>query len=105
MGKIVRRVIKRRDKLTAEQLKMLEEAEKAEPVFDDDCPYFTAEELDEMARITEERRKERKKEVVTLRISAAALKKAKATGKGYTGFLGRLIENALNDQDLVKRSL
>lgn len=84
---------------------MLEEAEKAEPVFDDDCPYFTAEELDEMARITEERRKERKKEVVTLRISAAALKKAKATGKGYTGFLGRLIENALNDQDLVKRSL
>lgn len=105
MEKIVRRIVREGDKPTPAQIKMLEEAAKAELVFDEDSPYFTYEELEEMARKTEEMRRERKKEVVTLRISAAALKKAKATGKGYTGFLGRLLENALNDKDLVMRSL
>lgn len=105
MGKVVRRVVKLGDKPTPEQIKMLEEMERAKIVHDEDSPYFTYEELEEMERITEERRKERKKEVVTLRISAAALRKAKATGKGYTGFLGRLVENALEDKDLVMRSL
>ena len=105
MKKIVRKAIREGDEPTPEQIKEIEEAMKMKPVFDGDSPYFTYEELKEMEKITEERRKERKKEVVTLRISAAALKKAKATGKGYTGFLGRLVENALEDKDLVMRSL
>ena len=105
MGKIIRKTIKRGDELTPAQIKMLEEMEKAEIVYDEDCPEYTDEEWEEMRKAAIEKRKERKKEVITLRISAAALKKAKATGKGYTGFLGRLLENALNDKDLVMRSL
>lgn len=84
---------------------MLEEAAKMEPVPDEDCPEYTDEEWEAMRIAAIEKRKEQRKEVVTLRISAGALKKAKAMGKGYTGFLGRLVENALNDKDLVKRSL
>lgn len=105
MGRIVRRVVRPGDKLTPAQIKELEEAAKAEIVFDEDSPYFTYEELVEMEKAAKEMREKRKKEVVTLRISSAALKQAKATGKGYTGFLGRLLENALNDKDLVMRSL
>ena len=33
------------------------------------------------------------------------VEKAKATGKGYTGFLSRLLDNAINDPQLVSRSL
>lgn len=105
MKEMVKRVVKPGDKPTPAQVKMVEAAAEVEPVFDEDSPYFTYEELSEMEKIAEERRKERKRVVVTLRISAAALRKAKATGKGYTGFLGRLVENALEDKELVRRSL
>ena len=105
MGRIVRTVVRPGDKPTLEQIKQIEEAAKAEPVFDEDSPYFTYEELVEMEKAAKEMREKRKKKVVTLRISDSALKKAKATGKGYTGFLGRLLENALDDKDLVMRSL
>ena len=47
----------------------------------------------------------RKKEVVTLRLPVSVIDKAKAVGKGYTGFLSRLVENAINDKDIVSRSL
>ena len=33
------------------------------------------------------------------------LEKAKATGKGYTGFLSRLLDNAINDPQMVRKSL
>lgn len=106
MGKIVRRVVRIGDKPTPEQIKEIEEAAKMEPVYDEDFPDFTYEEMLEMVEATKRMREEqRKKEIVTLRISSSALKKAKAVGKGYTGFLGRLVENALNDKELVNRSL
>ena len=41
---------------------------------------------------------------VGLRIKRKTLNKAKATGKGYTGFLARLIDNAIDDENkLVPR--
>lgn len=105
MGKIVRRVVRIGDKPTPEQIKEIEEAAKMEPVYDEDFPDFTYEEMLELVEATKRMREERKKEVITLRISPSALKKAKAAGKGYTGFLSRLVENALNDKELVRRSL
>lgn len=46
-----------------------------------------------------------KKPVVAIRITPATLEKAKATGRGYTGFLSRLLDNAIDDPELVKKSL
>jgi hypothetical protein len=42
---------------------------------------------------------------VTLRISQKSLRKAKSLGKGYTAVLSRILENALNDDELIKRNL
>ena len=59
----------------------------------------------EMAEIARNRKKNNVKVVVALRVTPATLDKAKATGKGYTGFLSRLLDNAINDPQLVSRSL
>ena len=105
MGKIVKTIIKPGDKPTPAQIKEIEEATKHPIVFDDDCPEYTMEELEEMRLAAIKKRAEQKKEVVAIRLSQGTIKKAKAFGKGYTGFLARLIENAINDKDLVSRSL
>ena len=105
MGKTVRMVVRPGDKPTPAQIKEIEEAYKHPIVYDEDCPQYTYEELLEMAEMAKQKRAEQKKEVVTLRVSAETLKKAKATGKGYTGFLSRLLDNAIDNKDLVSRSL
>lgn len=105
MKKIVRKIIKPTDKPTLAQAKEIELAARSPIAFDDDCPELSYEEMLEMIEATKDRNDNRKKEVITLRLSPATIKKAKATGKGYTGFLARLIENAINDKDIVARSL
>ena len=92
-------------KLTEAQIQELERAAKMPVTFDEDCPELTEEQLNRMAAAARERRNQQKRPVVSLRISPETLKKARATGKGYTGFLGRLLDNAINDPDMVSRSL
>lgn len=88
------------------------EAQKAEiteaakrPVSFDGAPELTPEQYAEMAAIARAKREEAIKPVISIRISPATLEKAKATGKGYTGFLSRLLDNAISDPDMVRRSL
>lgn len=59
----------------------------------------------EMAELARVRKAKIAKPVIALRISPETLEKAKATGKGYTGFLSRLLDNAINDPEMVERSL
>ena len=92
-------------KPTSEQLKEVEEAAKRPIVFDEDAPELTLEQYAEMAAMARARRSADKKSVVAIRISQDTLNKAKATGKGYTGFLSRLLDNAINDPALVSKSL
>lgn len=105
MTKTIRTTIKPGDKPSRKQIKEIEAANQRPLVYDEDCPEYTYEELMEMAEMAKKKREESKKEPITLRVSASTIKKAKATGKGYTGFLSRLIDNAINDKDLVARSL
>ena len=105
MGKIIRTTIYPGQKPTAAQIKRLREAAKKPIVFDEDAPEYTMEELEEMRLAAIKKRAEQKKEVVAIRLSPNTLEKAKSYGKGYTGFLSRLIDNAINDKDLVSRSL
>ncbi len=92
-------------KLSTNQIKEIEEAQKYPIVFGEDAPELTEQQYAEMAEIAKARRKESLKPIVSIRISPSTLKKAKATGKGYTGFLSRLLDNAINDPNLVARSL
>ena len=78
----------------------------AKPVVpDEDAPELTMEQYAEMAAIARSRRSGQVKPVVALRISVSTLEKAKATGKGYTGFLSRLPDNAIDDPQMVAKSL
>lgn len=102
---MVRKTIDVNKKPTEEQIQMLEKAAKMPIHYDEDSPELADEELAEFRRISEIRNGERRKQTVTLRISPQALKKARSLGKGYTSVLSRILENALNDNELIKRSL
>ena len=101
---ITRSVVRIGQKPTKKQLKELEEAAKRE-INLEDIPEITEEQFAAMAELARKKRAESRKPVVSLRIDPETLKKAKATGKGYTGFLSRLLDNAINDPELVRRSL
>ena len=88
--------------LTAEEKQELENAEKKEPVFDDESPLLMKEQLMQFKRIN---RENRTKPTISLRISPATLKKAKQYGKGYTGLLSRLLDAAIEDEELVRKCI
>lgn len=103
--KIVRTVIHAGQQPTEEQIKEIEAAMTKPVVPDEDAPELTLEQYAEMAEMARNRRNNQVKPVVSLRISISTLEKAKATGKGYTGFLSRLLDNAINDPQMVAKSM
>ena len=90
--------------LTPEQKEELEKAKQMPITFDEDCPELTPEQLKKFRRVSEIRQ-ERKKQVVTLRLSAKTLEKAKSLGKGYTSILSRILESVLNDNEMIEHFL
>lgn len=93
-------------KLTLEELKELENAEKNGQKTDPDFPPFTPEQLMKFRRISEIQKEERasnRKQNVTIRLSPATIKKAKSLGKGYTGILAQIIEEALNNPAVTEK--
>lgn len=103
--KIVRTVIYSGQQPTEEQIQEIEAAMSMPVVPDDDTPELTIEQYAEMAALARARKTKTIKPVVALRISPETLEKAKATGKGYTGFLSRLLDNAINDPQMVAKSI
>ncbi len=103
--KMVRKVIRSGQQPTKEQIKEVEIASAMPVVYDDDASELTMEQYAEMAAIAKKRRAQNVKPVIALRISPDTLDKAKATGKGYTGFLSRLLDNAIDDPIMVAKSL
>lgn len=102
---IVRTVIRAGQQPTEAQIREIEAAASRPVIPDEDAPELTLEQYAEMAALAKARRSRQAKPVVALRISPDTLEKAKATGKGYTGFLSRLLDNAINDPSMVSRSL
>ena len=88
--------------LLPEELEELDEAERKAPVFDADSPAMTPEQLQQFKRIN---RENRTKPTISLRISPATLKKAKQYGKGYTALLSRLLDAAIDDEELVRKCI
>ncbi len=88
--------------LTADEWQELNAASKKRPLFDEDSPELTDEMLQQFKRLHQ---KERIKQTVSLRISPATLKKAKMYGKGYTAFLSRLLDAAIQNDDMVRKCL
>ena len=103
--KIIRTTIHAGQQPTEAQIKEIEHAASMPIVPDEDAPELSLEQYAEMAEIARKRRSKNVKPVISLRISPDTLEKAKATGKGYTGFLSRLLDNAINDPGIVSKSL
>ena len=80
-------------------------ATKRPVTFSDDAPELTDEQLAKFAAMAEQQRNDRKKPVLSLRISKETLAKAKLLGRGYTGVLSRLLDMAINDKDMVRKAL
>ena len=91
--------------ITEKQLMEIENAKRHDIVFDEDLPEITEEMMEQFRRVAKEKREERQKQVLTLRVSAETMKKAKSLGKGYTGILSRILEYALNDPEIIRRCL
>lgn len=103
--KIIRKTVHAGEQPTEAMIKEIEEAASRPLVPDEDTPELTMEQYAQMAEIARKRRTEKVKPVLSLRVSLDTLEKAKATGKGYTGFLSRLLDNAINDPQMVAKSL
>ena len=103
--RIVRTTVRVGDQPTEAMRREIEMAAESPVIPDEDSPVLTMEQYAEMAEIARKKRAEKVKPVLALRISPETLAKAKATGKGYTGFLSRLLDNAINDPQLVQKRL
>ena len=100
---MVKMSIKELDRtLSAEEMQELEAAEQLNPVFDADSPEMTADMLQQFKRMNQE---DRNKQTVSLRLSPKTLKIAKSYGKGYTSFLSRLLDEAIQDESLVRKCI
>ena len=90
---------------TPEQLAMLAHAAEMDVPEDSEYPEFSADELLQFKKISEQRKLDRQKQTVTLRLSPQAFAKAKSLGKGYTSVLSRILEGALDNSETVRRYL
>lgn len=102
---IVRKEIDLTQPLAPAQIELLHNLESRPISPDEDCPELTMEQLAQFRRISAANREERCKQTVTLRLSPQALKRAKSLGKGYTSILSRILENALENPEIVRRNL
>ena len=66
---------------------------------------LTREELEELEKFKRMKQNSRTKQTASIRLSEKAQRFSKAYGKGYTSFLSRLIDAALDDDTLVKKCL
>ena len=102
---IIHKDIDLKQPLTSAQKEMLEELKSRDVHPDEDAPELTQEQLQQLARASQLRREERRKQSVTLRLSPQALNTAKSLGKGYTSILSRILESALKDADTLRHFL
>lgn len=83
------------ENLTEEEKDELAAAEKMPITFDEDCPEMTEEMLMQFRRM----------DSVVVKISPANRQKVQSFGEDAKKILSNLLNLALNDNDLVKRSL
>ncbi len=102
---IVRKNIYENEKLTDKQIKMLNDLENRPVICDEDCPELSDEQLSKMMTIAEKQRAERRRQLISVRVSPETLRTAKSLGKGYTGIMGRLLDLAMKDPDMIRKCL
>jgi len=97
---MVKETLKAGQKPTKAQIKEIRAAEKKDIVYTDDAPQLTSEELAEFKQVNAENRK---KIPCTLRLSRKSLEWWKSLGDGYTSAMARMLEDAQNYPEIIKK--
>jgi uncharacterized protein (DUF4415 family) len=97
---MVKETLRAGQKPTKAQIKEIRAAGKRAVTYTDDAPRLTVEELAEFKQINAENRK---KIPCTLRLSKKSLEWWKSLGEGYTSAMARMLEDAQNYPDIIKR--
>ena len=97
---MVKEVLRAGQKPTKEQIREIKAAEKNAIVYTDDAPKLTPVELAEFKQINADNRK---KIPCTLRLSKKSLEWWKSLGDGYTAAMARLLEDAQNYPEILKK--
>jgi hypothetical protein len=101
----VKMTIQDGQKPTAEQIKRINDAAKRPITYDENFPKLTKKQLAEFKRVSEEKKAERESIVFSVRVPKKTLTFWKSLGKGYTGVISRLLDEAQNYPDLIKKCL
>ena len=97
---MVKESLKAGQKPTKAQIKEIMVAENTAITYTDDAPKLTIKELAEFKKVNAENRK---KTPCTLRISKKSLDWWKSLGDGYTAAMARMLEEAENHPELIKK--
>ena len=97
---MVRETLKVGQKPNKTQLNEIFVAEKSPIVYTNDAPRLSAKELAEFKQINTD---SRKKIPCTLRISKKSLEWWKSLGTGYTAAMARMLEDAQNHPEILKK--
>jgi len=97
---MVKETLKAGQKPTKAQIEEIRAAEKETITYTDDAPRLTSEELAEFKQINAENRR---KIPCTLRLSKQSLDWWKSLGEGYTSAMARMLEDAQNYPEIIKK--
>ena len=86
---------------TEEQRMEIREAAKREPCYEEDAPELSPEQMQRYRKAAIDKKA---KAAVTLEFSKENMDKAYSFGEEYRIVLSRLLELAMNDQDLVRKA-
>ena len=97
---MVKETLRAGQKPTKTQINEIRAAGKKAIVYTDDAPRLTEKELAEFKQINAEKRK---KVPCTLRISKNSLEWWRSLGEGYTAAMVRMLEEAQNHPEILKK--
>jgi uncharacterized protein (DUF4415 family) len=97
---LVKETLRAGQKPTKAQIREVKIAAERPITYTDDAPRLTMEELSEFKKVNAEGRK---KVQCTLRLSMKSLEWWKSMGDGYTAAMARMLEEAQNYPDILKK--
>lgn len=92
-------------KSTKEDIQRLKSISYKDIEYDEDCPPLTNEQLLQFRKARQEKDRENRKEVLSVRIKQSSMNRLKALGPGYSNVVAKLIDIGLSDPELLKRCL
>jgi uncharacterized protein (DUF4415 family) len=99
---MVRETLKAGQRPTKEQIEEVRNAAKYPIVYDENCPKLTPEELAEFRKVNAAGRE---KVACTIRMQKNTLDWWKSLGEGYTSVMARILDEARNYPDLLKKCI